>query len=245
MTLTGKPRAHTPSRGTAVTRHPGASLLGRRPCRPTPSRGARSRQGLTGTGESKQNVSQTFDLLPSKLMTISLRISPVLTFAPPDRLPRERAGRGWPAGRRPSSLSQGSEWLRAPFRGTFARSPAGTSTALCACAIGGCSDSRLFRHKARRAGKAHCLRQRRNTGAGQPGVALRVGWCAPRAALRRLPRAQGIACAPRLALNPHQPTAVANGTGAECFGGAFLSLVSLRISKKSARARHTRKTRAT
>jgi hypothetical protein len=110
--------------------------------------------------------------------------------------------------------------------------PTGTSTALCTCAIGGCSDSRLFRHKARRAGKAHCLRQRRNTGAGQPGGALRVGWCALRAALRRLPRARAIACAPRLALNPRQPTAVANGTGAECFGGAFLSPVSLRISKK-------------
>ncbi len=116
--------------------------------------------------------------------------------------------------------------------------PSGTSTALCTCAIHGCSDSRLFRHKARRAGKAHCLHQRRNTGAGQPGAALRVGWCAPRAALRRLPRAQAIAFAPRLALNAHQPTAVANGTGAECFGGAFLSPVSLRISKKSARARH-------
>jgi hypothetical protein len=89
--------------------------------------------------------------------------------------------------------------------------------ALCTCAIGGCSASRLFRHKARRAGKAHCLHQRRNTGAGQPGVALRVGWCAPMAALRRLPRAQAIAFAPRLALNAHQPTAVANDTGAECY----------------------------
>jgi hypothetical protein len=44
----GRPRAHTPPRGTAATRHPGASLLERHPCRPTPSRGARSRQGLTG-----------------------------------------------------------------------------------------------------------------------------------------------------------------------------------------------------
>jgi len=89
--------------------------------------------------------------------------------------------------------------------------------ALCTCAIRGCSDSRLFRHKARRAGKACCLHQRRNTGAGQPGVALRVGWCAPMAALRRVPRAQAIAFTPLLALNAHKPTAVANGTGAECY----------------------------
>jgi hypothetical protein len=159
--------------------------------------------------------------------------SRVLMLGHPDRLPRERApGRGWPAGRRPSSPSQGSEWLRAPFRGAFARLPVGTSTALCTCAIRSCSASRLFRHKARRAGKACCLHQRRNAGAGQPGAALRVDWCAPRAALRRLPRARAIACAPRLALNAHQPTAATNGTGAECFGGAFLSYLYLGVQRK-------------
>jgi len=88
---------------------------------------------------------------------------------------------------------------------------------LAAAATPGCFATR----RVAQAGKACCLHQRRNTGAGQPGVALRVGWCAPMAALRRLPRAGAIAFAPRLALNTHQPTAVANGTGAECFGVRF------------------------
>ena len=59
------------------------SLLGRRPCRPTPSRGARSRQGHTGTGESKPNALREFEILNRFVWSAMPSDSPCFDVRPP------------------------------------------------------------------------------------------------------------------------------------------------------------------
>jgi hypothetical protein len=105
LSLTGRPRAHAPPRGTAATRHPGASLLGRRPCRPTPCRGARSRQGQTGTGK---NAFQTSWALNERVRSVELSDSPCFDIRSPliACLADVRLGGDGRQGSRPSSPSQ-------------------------------------------------------------------------------------------------------------------------------------------
>ena len=233
---------------------------------PDPEPGRTFEARPNGNHTSKQNAPQTSGCLNQLVRSPLLSDSHCFDVRPPliACLANVRLGGDGRQGCRPSSPSPGRRTAAGPVQGCVrevARQGQAQHSApepLAAAATPGCFATRRVaqgRHIAFTIGAT--------PGRDSLEAPFRVGWCAPMAALRRLPRARAIACAPRLALNAHQPTAVANGSGAECLGGAFLSPVSLRISKKkssgtifraspegvrhrdasnkSARARHPRK----
>ena len=129
--------------GTGHRRHLPSwqSLLGRPPCRPTPCRGARSRQGLTGperqnrtypkrmgcaldyrnVGWGKHSAPQRGRCRSCWGSSHSPQPTENLCFdvgLPPDRLPRGRAPeRGWLTGSQPSSPSPGWRMAAGPVQG--------------------------------------------------------------------------------------------------------------------------------
>ena len=109
--------------------------------------------------------------------------------------------------------------------------PSGTSTALCTCAIRDCSGLVWVQGKARCEGNGPSPWQAPQRSPGRTPAHPKGDTRLSRPGVAPLAKAMSLPCATRLVAKQPGVAAAANGTGAECCGGAFLSPVSLRTQR--------------